>query len=348
MKIVTKLMLLGYAALMYCMPIGAQSQWSYIHQKTFSQAELRKNKNKKELVFTKQNINNFSQLIFAWNALRPKNGYYSFFVQARNARSKKWGKWHRMVEWGAKKQRSFYSKSDGFSKYLYVRLETERSKLADAFRVKIEGNNGACLDGVHGFTATTVHLGKFKSELLELSAKRLQSVYVTQVPRLSQLALKHPEKKRLCSPTSCTMLTHYLTGQRKNPIHFAQNAFDQGLDAYGSWPFNTAHAFEQCNGSMLFFPTRLNSFTEIHQQLKRGIPVVASVRGMLPGAPKSYDNGHLLVIVGWDAATREVICHDPAFKTHKQTLQRYPVHRFVRSWESSRRLVYWAEPVKAV
>lgn len=322
--------------------------WAHVHKKVFTLNEQEQNDTKTELVFSKHNVDPFSQLIFAWNAFRPSDkGYFSFHAKVRNAQTKKWGTWHRMVHWGAGIQRSFQSKSDGFSRFEHVRLETDGDHLADAFSIKIQAHGGASLADVHAFSVTTADLSSFKAEAVGSDIKNLDSVHVPEVQRISQFKLKHEDNHRMCSPTSATMLTNYFIDEQINPLHFAADSYDSGLGVYGSWPLNTAHAFDMCGGSMLFYPTRLNSFVELHGQLDRGIPVVVSVRGKLPGAPKAYANGHLLVVVGWDRNRQEVICHDPAFKTHKNTLKRYPIRKFLRAWELSKRLVYWAEPVFA-
>ena len=318
-------------------------QWSWLYRKKFNEKQRETNRSKTETYFAKEDIPHFTQLIFSWNAFRPSNGYFSFFIQARDAESKKWGKWHHVADWGAEIQRSFNSKSDGLTKYVHVRLETESQKLSDAFRLKVTAISGANLFGIKEFAFAITNYNLFKPEKLGEQITQLPSVYISNVPQISQFELAHKENARICSPTSCTMLTRFLTESSTDPRDFADNAYDHGLDAYGSWPFNIAHAFEQSGGTISFFTTRLNSFAMLYHQLSRGIPAVVSVRGWLPGAPKIYRHGHLLVVVGWDKKTKEVICHDPAFATHEKTVQRYPFESFVRAWEASRRLVYWSE-----
>ena len=66
---------------------------------------------------------------------------FSFYVQARHARNKKWGVWHHMSDWGMGVQRSYVSKSDGVAQFIHVRLETNKSNLCDAFRIKIVAKN---------------------------------------------------------------------------------------------------------------------------------------------------------------------------------------------------------------
>ena len=130
----------------------------------------------------------------------------------------------------------------------------------------------------------------------------------------------------------------YLTGRHIDALEFAQGVYDDGLKAYGSWPFNVAHAFEYADTH--FFVRRFNSFAELHQQLTFGVPVIVSVRGDLPGALKPFPHGHLMVVVGWDGKTQEVVCHDPARQEDKSVLQKYSIKHFLTAWERSHRLSY--------
>lgn len=319
--------------------------WSWVYHKILSANERVHSKDKQTLLFGHTGVPEFTQLIFAWNAFRPEKGHFSFWVQARNALTKEWGKWHKMIDWGAGVQCSYTSPSDGHTQYLHVRLETENNKFADGFRIKVLPHEGATLDYVHGVAASTSNFTLFKPEAIDKHLKQLASVRISQVPQLSQFALKHANKDRICSPTSCTMLMRFLLKEQIDPLEFADKVFDTGLNAYGSWPFNTAHAFERAAGAMWFLPVRLNSFQDLHHQLNRGIPVVVSVRGRILRAPKPYPNGHLLVVVGFDARRQEVICHDPAFSNNAKTVQRYAVSEFIRAWERSYRLAYWVEPL---
>ena len=156
------------------------------------------------------------------------------------------------------------------------------------------------------------------------------------------MVLHHPKKEVLCSPTSSSMVTGYLTQKHVDSIGFARKAYDNGLNAYGSWPFNTAHAFEYAKGRFLFRVQRLASFAELHRLLKRKIPVVVSVRGKIAGAPQEYKEGHLLVVVGWNKEKKKVLCHDPAFTSNDKVRVSYDMRSFLAAWERSRRLAYCA------
>lgn len=324
---------------------GSTQAWASLFSKNFSSAEMDANRSKSQLSFSREDIPLFSQLIFSWNAFRPSKGYFSFFVSARDAQTGKWGSWHRMFDWGAHIQRSYLSKPDAFSHYDFVRLEIDSRGLSDAFRIKVVPNDGASLEKIKLLAVSVANLHEFKAEAIDQSMLRLQSVHVKNVPMIAQFALEHPKNDAICSPTSCSMLTGFLMGQAVDPIEFAAKAYDEGLQVFGSWPFNMAYAFELCKGSYRFYTARLNSFARVHHRLKMGIPLVVSVRGPLEGAERPYRNGHLLVVVGYDAKKREVIAHDPAFKTDRETERRYPLKSFLEAWERSRRLAYIAEEI---
>ena len=136
----------------------------------------------------------------------------------------------------------------------------------------------------------------------------------------------------------------YFLDKRINTIEFAQKAYDAGLDAYGSWPFNIAHAYEVFN-TVLFRVTRLHSFVDLHRLLSQHIPVIVSIWGKIDGAPKIYDEGHLLIVIGWDKKRKKVLCHDSRFEQSKKTSVAYDVRSFLAAWERSRRLAYCAEPL---
>ncbi len=320
------------------------ARWASLFHKKITPQEAMVAQRKNCYFFCQERVPLFTQLLFSWNAIRPQKGYFEFYVQAHNAHTKRWGSWHRMMEWGKNLQSSNATPSDGFTKYEHVRLETERQQFADAFRIKVVGMKGASLVDLKALSATTANMRQFQAEGIANIA-HLPSIYIPRVPKISQAAIAHKDKKRICSPASCTMLTRYLTGLDIDPVTFANFSYDKGLNAYGSWPFNMAYAFELCKGKYWFFNTRMNSFSELHQQLIRGIPVVVSVRGMLPGASQSYPHGHLLVVVGWDSKTKRVICHDPAMEKQYDTERHYRLKDFMKAWEQSRRLVYVASHV---
>lgn len=325
----------------------ADEAWVWNYKKAFTDIQMQANREKEFLYFQKADVPQFSQLIFSWNAFRPESGFFTFFSRTRDAATKQWGPWHKMIDWGQGVQRSYEDPAQGStSQYLHVRLEVQRDHLADAFIIKVVKNNGAGFENIKALAVCTADFNKFKSEQVTAALLSLPSVYVKNVPRKSQRIIDHPRAGHMCSPTSCSMVTGFFTGKDIDPRGFAERVFDEGLNAYGAWPFNVAHAYERCAGSVLFFTTRMRSFKNLYNQLRRGVPIVVSVRGYIDGAPKIYESGHLLVVVGYDAQRHQVICHDPALPTDQTTLKKYDVKTFLAAWERSHRLAYYAEPNK--
>lgn len=317
------------------------TQWTYQYKKMFSPTECAANKAKQELQFVKQDTAPFCQMILSWNGTRPR-GHFTFSSQVRDAKTKKWHSWHKMSQWGTNVQRSFFSE-DATTNH-HVRLEIPQHKPADALRIKVTADDGALLSDLHALFVCVSDFTKFEPEHSS-SLATLASVEINNIPQFSQMELDHPKKEVLCSPTSCSMVTSYLMDKFIDPVLFANNCYDTGLCAYGSWPYNVAHAYECCDETIHFAVTRLNSFKELHKQLMQKIPVIVSVRGHLAGAPQEYKQGHLLVVIGWDAAQQKVICHDPAFVSKEQTRVAYAAKSFLQAWERSRRLAYLAQIV---
>lgn len=317
-------------------------QWTWFHRKVFTDQEQQENLLKSHVAFAKTELPKFSQLVFSWNALRPQRGYFAFYAQVRNPHTHKWSKWHQMALWGAEKQKSFETDADHISSYHHVRLESKPSLLADGFAIKVEAHDGAHLDQLKSFAVNLANLQLFKPGK-EING--LASVLIKGVPAYSQFELDHPRNDGLCSPTSCAMLTAFLLSKKVDPIEFAEKSHDQGMDKYGSWPFNMAHAFERSEGKISFAVKRLNSFIDLYHQLAKGIPVVVSVRGQIIGAPRPYKNGHLLVVIGYDNKTKEVVCHDPAMASSSRVCTRYPIKSFLHAWDRSHRLAYCADKI---
>ena len=53
-----------------------------------------------------------------------------------------------------------------------------------------------------------------------------------------------------------------------------------------------------------------------------------------------YANGDLMMVYGYDAATREVLCVDSAFPTDAQTKVCYKINDFLAAWGRRGNLAY--------
>lgn len=327
-----------------CLWATQMPDWTWSYRKIISHAPSSVQKN--EVSFTQTEIPHFLQLIFSWNACRPHKGYFQFWIKVRDAKTKEWSQAFKMSEWGVGTQKSFHTKSPDGLEFVYVRMETKSKGLSDGFSIRAVAHDGAHIKDLKALMINTSDSLKFKTEIGMPSLANLPSVQVKQVPVLSQFELEHPRNDGLCSPTSCSMLMNHLLKRQIDPLHFAEQSYDNGLQKYGSWPFNMAHAFECSQGAWWFAVTRLQSFAHLCKYLKAGIPVAVSVRGPLAGAHGLYAQGHLLVVTGYDAATQEVVCNDPAAKSKKAVVTRYKLNDFLTAWERSQRLAYVAERAK--
>ncbi len=321
-----------------CIQADEIKPWTWTYAKRILPSDV--SQNKKQVTFMHTRVQPFTQLMFSWNALRPERGFLRFWAQAYI--NNKWHEPHMMIDWGASVQRSYFTPQD-ITKAHHVRLEVPHHMPSHGFRIIIQAHEGADINHLKALFVCTSNLTQFSSEQPDY-IHTLKSIRLDRVPQHSQMVVQHPDFERICSPTSTSMLVGYLKKKSVDPASFAQKSYDQGLDSYGSWPFNMAHAYEHMGGYYYFCAMRLHSFAELHSQLSLGIPVVVSVRGELSGAVKPYNNGHLMAVIGWDAHNKKVLCHDPAFPADEQVAVAYDVADFMRAWERSQRLAYIASP----
>jgi hypothetical protein len=160
-----------------------------------------------------------------------------------------------------------------------------------------------------------------------------------------------------CSPTSTAMvLRGYGTGPTSAQLavfpgvghadgdvdYAARYVYDWNYQGAGNWPYNTAYAatFAGMNG----FVTRLRSLAEAELFIAKGIPLVASINGKLPGFLFKKTSGHLLVIRGF-TSTGDVITNDPAVFANADARKVYGRADFENVWlEGSAGIVYVIYP----
>jgi hypothetical protein len=186
-KLLISLML--WAAMPLCGADNDTSEkWTWVYRKNFDERSGKALEKNQKLMFEQEEAFLFTQLIFSWNALRPLQGHFSFYVQVRDAVTKQWGVWHHMFDWGCGIQQSFPSKSDGFSSYIHTRLETKDKKNADAFRIKIEAQRSSSLVLVRSLSVALSNLNLFKPEPHHAIDQKLLSVLLPDVPSIAQFA----------------------------------------------------------------------------------------------------------------------------------------------------------------
>jgi Peptidase_C39 like family len=120
-----------------------------------------------------------------------------------------------------------------------------------------------------------------------------------------------------CSPTSTSMIVGYWakdTGPCEPRVRAAvDGVYDWIYDGHGNWPFNTAYAAAR---GLEAWVARFRSLEDAERWIAAGVPVAISYSwkaGELTGAPVRSSNGHLGVLVGFDAHGDPVV-NDPAGK----------------------------------
>lgn len=292
--------------------------------------------------------NPFTELILSWNALRPKaKGKFSFYVSVKH---NYWSGWYRIAEWSTNSQQTFVNTKNPFVHCKHVRLELEKNRKASAFRIKAVAQNGASLKNLK---ALFVCLSDMKKFCVNKPNLKLSSVKARRIIPQSQMTLNHPRHRDLCSPTSLSMVVNYFLGSSKSLKdyipEFAKKVHDDSyLDIYGNWILNVAQAYDSTKGNVFFRVQRLNGFNELYYFLSKQTPVAVSVRGYLKGGAKPYDNGHFILVVGWDQKRQAFLCIDPAFSPNSKTLRAYNVDSFLTAWGTSRNLSYVALPRETI
>ena len=146
-----------------------------------------------------------------------------------------------------------------------------------------------------------------------------------------------------CSPTSLAMVLAYhgvspaptgITPGHADAVvdHTARMVYDHGYRGTGNWAFNTAYAATLVGGDS--YVTRMRDLREAEDHIAAGVPLIVSIafgRNQLAGAPISASNGHLLVIVGFEA-DGDVVVNDPAGATNAEVRRVYDRAQFERIW----------------
>lgn len=272
--------------------------------------------------FEKKDTPPFNELILSWNGTRPKKGKWTFWVSLQST------EWLQYAEWGPDHQRSFQSASHFAQVDRDVVVATQGC--CTHFKVKVEGED---LSTLHRLNVSTAH----KAETSIVMPQNLPNVLLKNVPRQSQFTLDHPRHKDLCSPTATSTALNCLLGSQViDPIAFANSSYDAGADIYGNWVLNVAEAYNRSKISC--HVDRLADFTALHAYLVRERPVVVSVQGTIPGAPKTYSAGHLICVIGFDG--KKVLCIDSGFPANESTFIGYELAAFLKAWGARRNLAY--------
>jgi hypothetical protein len=110
-----------------------------------------------------------------------------------------------------------------------------------------------------------------------------------------------------------------------------EGVFDWVYDGHGNWVFNTAYASSQ---NLQGFVARFTSLSQLEPWIAAGVPVVFSFAwkaGELTGAPLPKSDGHLAVLVGFDAAGNPIV-NDPAADQNEEVRRIYRRQELETLW----------------
>lgn len=262
----------------------------------------------------------FSSLVLSANYRSVTDGCILFEAQVCSAG--KWSGFYKLGLLSGKFKTSFPAQEDAFG-----RVDTDVLTLfkpAEAYRYRLKFYGDAELF----LLCAGIVRAPFAYE--EKTAARLPAgSFEKEVAPLSQLAQKHPDRRRICSPVSLCMALNAL-GFEADVKELMQGVFDQTAGIYGNWMFNVASA--GALGAEAYV-RRFGALSELRDFVTRDSLVVASVaygRGELAGAAIDHTAGHLVLVRGWEKG--KVLAADPAASKKDSVLRAYDAREFANAW----------------
>jgi hypothetical protein len=259
----------------------------------------------------------FREAIPSWEAETPTGTWVE--TQMRAQISGVWTKWYNLGVWAADystvRRHSVSGQGDTNGTVSADTLIISSKKTAaTAFQVKLRlfSANGVALPRVRA-SAVTLSTTAERSPVVPAGNPAYWN-NVNAVPACSQMV--YPDGGPVwCSPTSTSMVLGYWTGDTgacETRVRAAvSGVYDWIFRGHGNWPFNTAYAASKGLQSHV---TRFTSFAQLEPWIAAGVPAILSVAwgsGELTGSTIPSTGGHLLVLVGFDAAGNAVV-NDPA------------------------------------
>jgi Peptidase_C39 like family len=291
----------------------------------------------------------FHEAIASWNASTPPGTWIE--TQIRAQLGSRWTKWFNLgicaADYSTIRRHSInlQGDSDGFVAVDTLVL-TSKKVDASAFQLKVRlfSANGAIPSVRNISVAISTTPGK-PDTLTPGDPNRWN--HVLNVPECSQMV--YPDGGEVwCSPTSTSMVLAYWendTGPCEPRVRAAvDGVFDWIYDGHGNWPFNTAYAATQ---GLEGYVARFTSLAQAEEWIAAGVPVVISYawkKSTLDGAPIPSSNGHLAVLVGFDAAGNPIV-NDPAAPGNDSVQRTYDRAQLETQWlETSGGTVYLIYP----
>ncbi len=260
----------------------------------------------------------FAEAIGSWNASTPAGTWIE--TQIRAQIGSRWTKWYSLGVWASDTstvERHFVNQQrddDGTVAVDTLVLNASKKVSANGYQLKLRlfSAGGSATPTVHNVSVAVSTTPSKPGTLTPGNPSRWNRLLA--VPECSQMV--YPDGGVVwCSPTSTSMVLAYWQ-QAGGPCEprvraVVDGVYDWLYDGHGNWPFNTAYAATQ---GMEGYVTRFTSMAQAEEWVAAGVPVVISYawkKSTLTGAPIASSDGHLAVLVGFDAAGNPIV-NDPA------------------------------------
>jgi hypothetical protein len=292
----------------------------------------------------------FTEAIASWNASTPAGSWIE--VQFRAQYGTRWSKWYVLGIWAsdaatvARHSVNAQGDEDG-SVSTDTFVSSNKKETTNKFQLKLRlfSVDGTAIPNVQNASmAYSTSAPKIAS--VSPGTPALWNTWI-DVPKCSQMV--YPDGGEVwCSPTSTSMVLGYLTGDmgpcEPRVLAAVEGVYDWMYDGHGNWPFNTAYA---ATFGYEGYVARFTSLAQAEGFLKAGVPVIMSIawgQGDLTGAGVESTNGHLLVLVGFDAEGNPIV-NDPASATNETVQRTYLRSQFEPLWlQASGGTVYLIYP----
>jgi hypothetical protein len=283
----------------------------------------------------------FSEAVASWNVHTPSGTWTE--TQIRVRLGGRWTKWYSLGVWADDSytvQRHSVDRQDDVD----ASVDTDTLVLsasagsADAFQLKLRlfSTDPITVPNVRNVAvAYSTHPVSHSAPTLGDPDKWGRTLPITEC---SQMV--YPDGGEVwCSPTSTAMVLGYWTHEHRRceprVRSVVAGVYDWLYDGHGNWPFNTAYAATQtwrgklqghggrawsrspvrrARGQNLEgYIARFSSLAQAEEWIAAGVPIIASLSwgaNTLTGAPFISSDGHLVVLVGFDAAGNPVV-NDP-------------------------------------
>ncbi|MEZ6016565.1 MAG: C39 family peptidase [Planctomycetota bacterium] len=284
----------------------------------------------------------FTDLLPSWNVAAPDSASFRVDIRVGRAQDGYWSPWLLIGDWGTPVT-TRYTLFDGGK----VVVDVFESEVAwDRAQLRIEGTGGPGELEVHRTSLVFTDRRALPSRLAQAAVEDWPAPVEVRVPVRSQ-RLEDPRiAGSVCSPTSVAMVME-LNGVKVPTASLAATLLDPTHEIYGNWSRAVQGAF--CSGvpgSLV----RVSSWNAVAEFLKRGVPLVASIRaepGELRGAPYTATEGHLLVVTGIGPAG-QVRVNDPAAYWPGEVRRTYLREDLEKCWFEKGGVAYAFDPVAPI